>query len=86
MSPPECLRVTAYGAWKQAVKEGHKGIVNTAGNSDTGKVMLGICLNAGFPVISIVRNGAGKNWNRLEPNHVNTISVRICYGRDRLKS
>jgi len=52
--------ITAYGAWKQTVKEGHKGIVITAGNSDTGKAMLGICLKTDFPVISIVRNAEGK--------------------------
>ena len=52
--------ITAYAAWRQAIKEGHRGIVITAGNSDTGKAMLGFCLNAGLPVLSIVRNEEGK--------------------------
>ncbi len=52
--------ITAYSAFRQAVKEGHQGIVVTAGNSDTGRAMLGFCLNAGLPVISIVRNEEGK--------------------------
>ncbi len=52
--------ITPYGMWKQAITEGHQGIIITAGNSATGIAMLGICLNAGFPVISIVRNAAGK--------------------------
>jgi len=52
--------ITPYGMWRQAMKEGHQGIIITAGNSATGIAMLGICLNADFPVISIVRNAAGK--------------------------
>lgn len=52
--------ITPYAMWKQAIQEGHKGIINTAGNSSTGIAMLGICTNAGFPVISIVRNARGK--------------------------
>jgi NADPH:quinone reductase-like Zn-dependent oxidoreductase len=63
--------VTAYGAYKQAVKEGHQGIVITAGNSDTGRAMLGFCLNAGFPVISIVRNDESKTeLKALGASHV----------------
>lgn len=52
--------ITAYAAYKQALKEGHRGIVITAGNSATGKAMLGFALDAGMPVISIVRNQQGK--------------------------
>lgn len=52
--------ITAYGAYLQAVKEGHQGIVITAGNSNTGRAMLGFCLNAGMPVLSVVRNEKAK--------------------------
>jgi NADPH2:quinone reductase len=52
--------ITAYAAWKQIVKEGHQGIVITAGNSDTGKAMLGFCQQFSFPVISIVRSEKAK--------------------------
>jgi NADPH2:quinone reductase len=63
--------ITAYGAYKQAIKEGHQGIVVTAGNSDTGKAMLGFGLSAGFPVISIVRNDAGlQELKKLGAQHV----------------
>ena len=63
--------ITAYGAYKQAVKEGHKGIVITAGNSDTGKAMLGFALEAGLPAIAIVRNeNAKQELEDLGANHV----------------
>ena len=63
--------ITAYGAYKQAIKEGHKGIVVTAGNSDTGKAMLGFCLDAGFPVVAIVRNEEAKqDLEKLGAQHV----------------
>jgi NADPH2:quinone reductase len=52
--------ISAYAAYKQAIKEGHQGVVVTAGNSETGRAMLGFCLNDGLPVISIVRNEEGK--------------------------
>jgi NADPH:quinone reductase-like Zn-dependent oxidoreductase len=52
--------ITPYGMWRQSMKEGHQGMIITAGNSATGIAMLGICLNADFPVISIVRNAKGK--------------------------
>ena len=53
--------ITPYAFWKQAILEGHKGIISTAGNSATGIAMLGICIDAGFPIISIVRNQQGKH-------------------------
>ena len=63
--------ITPYSAWKQAVQEGHKGIVITAGNSDTGKAMLGICIHANLPVISIVRNDQGKlDLEKIGAKHV----------------
>lgn len=63
--------ITAYGAYKQAVKEGHQGIVVTAGNSDTGKAMLGFCQDAGYPAIALVRNQeAKKQLEKLGAQHV----------------
>lgn len=52
--------ITAYAAYKQFLKEGHQGVVITAGNSDTGKAMLGFALNANLPAISIVRSQESK--------------------------
>ena len=46
---------------KQIIKEGHKGIICTAGNSATGRAMLGVCLAYNIPVISIVRNNIAKS-------------------------
>ena len=48
--------ITPYAFLKHAMSEGHKGIVCTAGNSATGKSMLGICLINKFPIVSIVRS------------------------------
>jgi NADPH2:quinone reductase len=63
--------ITAYGAYKQAVKEGHKGIVVTAGNSDTGKAMLGFCQYNELPIIAIVRNEEAKlELEKLGAKHV----------------
>ncbi|CAM4046062.1 NADPH:quinone reductase [Pedobacter westerhofensis] len=63
--------ITAYGAWKQLTDEGHKGVVITAGNSDTGKAMLGICQHADVPVIAIVRNEQGrKELEELGARHI----------------
>lgn len=52
--------ITPYGFLQQVSAEGHKGILSTAGTSATGIAMLGICLANNFPLISIVRNEAGK--------------------------
>jgi NADPH2:quinone reductase len=72
--------ITAYGAYKQAVKEGHEGMVITAGNADTGRAMLGFCLNAAFPVISIVRNeDSKKELEALGASHV------LIQGTDKFK-
>lgn len=51
--------ITPYGMYRQAMAEGHQGIIVTAGNSATGQAMLGICQHADIPVIAIVRNEAG---------------------------
>ncbi len=52
--------ITPYAFLKQAISDGHSGILCTAGNSATGKAMLGICLFNKFPIVSIVRNEKGK--------------------------
>ncbi len=52
--------ITPYAFLKQIKKEGHKGIIATAGNSATGRAMLGICIAYDIPIISIVRNEASK--------------------------
>lgn len=52
--------ITPYSYLKQVIKDEHKGIICTAGNSATGKAMLGICIKYGFPLISIVRTEKGK--------------------------
>lgn len=63
--------ITAYGAYKQAIKEGHQGIVITAGNSDTGKAMLGFCQDAGYAAIALVRNEEAKQeLEKLGAQHV----------------
>ena len=52
--------ITPYAFWKQAVSEGHTGILCTAGTSATGLAMLGVCRAYGVPLVSIVRTAAGK--------------------------
>jgi len=63
--------ITAYAAYRQIIKEGHQGIVVTAGNSDTGKAMLAFCQQSSLPVISIVRNEkAKKELEKLDATNV----------------
>jgi len=52
--------ITAFAFLKQAMSDGHKAIISTAGNSATGMAMLGICLAYNFPVVSIVRSEKGE--------------------------
>jgi len=52
--------ITPYAFLQQVSAEGHKGILSTAGTSATGIAMVGICLANNFPLISIVRNEAGR--------------------------
>jgi NADPH:quinone reductase len=52
--------VTPYAFFQQIQQEGHQGIINTAGNSATGKAMIGIGIAYYFPVISLVRNEQSK--------------------------
>ncbi len=52
--------ITPFAFLKQVSSEGHKAIISTAGNSATGIALLGFCLAYSFPIISLVRNEAGK--------------------------
>jgi NADPH:quinone reductase len=52
--------ITSYAFIKQVQQQGHNGIICTAGNSATGVAMLGMAQLYNIPVISIVRNEAGK--------------------------
>lgn len=52
--------ITPYAFLKQAQQERHRGVLVTAGTSATGIAMLGIALAYGVPIVSIVRNAAGK--------------------------
>ena len=52
--------VTPYAFRMESLREGHAGIISTAGTSTTGIMMLGIALTLKFPLISIVRNKKGK--------------------------
>ena len=54
--------ITPYAFLKQITKEGHRGVICTAGNSSTGCAMLGICSANDVPIISIVRNEEAKKY------------------------
>ena len=63
--------ITPYAFYKQILKEGHKGIICTAGNSATGRAMLGVCLAYNFPIISLVRNNKAKSeLEALDSTHI----------------
>jgi NADPH:quinone reductase-like Zn-dependent oxidoreductase len=63
--------ITAYAACQQLTKEGHQGVVITAGNSDTGKALLGFALEAGLPVLSIVRSDKARlELEQLGAQHI----------------
>ncbi|WP_343631320.1 zinc-binding dehydrogenase [Fluviicola sp.] len=63
--------ITPYGFFKQAREEGHQGLIATAGTSATGLALLGICQASDFPIISIVRNEAGrKELEALGATHI----------------
>ena len=47
--------MTAWAMVNRAIKSGHKGIVQTAGASALGKMVIRICKEKSIPVISIVR-------------------------------
>ena len=52
--------ITPYAFLKQVQQELHQGILVTAGTSATGLAMLGIALAYEIPIVSIVRDAAGK--------------------------
>lgn len=52
--------ITPYAFRMESLKEGHAGIISTAGSSTTGIMMLGVAQALDFPLISIVRNGKGR--------------------------
>jgi NADPH2:quinone reductase len=52
--------ITTYAFAQQALAEGHRAVLVTAGNSATGLAMLGIGQSLGLPIVSIVRNQKGK--------------------------
>jgi len=52
--------IASYVFFKEVKREGHEGIVCTAGTSATGRAMLGVCSAYNVPLISIVRNEKGK--------------------------
>jgi NADPH:quinone reductase len=52
--------ITPFAFWKQAATEGHQGILITAGTSATGIAMLGLALAKQIPVVSVVRDEAGR--------------------------
>lgn len=63
--------VTPYAFRMESLKEGHTGIISTAGTSTTGIMMLGIALTFKFPLISIVRNEEGRQLlKELGAEHV----------------
>lgn len=63
--------ITPYAFIKQVQKDGHKGIITTAGTSATGRAMLGLCNAFNIPHISIVRNEEGKKQlEELNAKHV----------------
>jgi NADPH:quinone reductase len=66
--------ITPLAFLKQVIKEGHTGIISTAGNSATGVALLGFCLNYNFPLISIVRNEDGRK--ELETLGAQNIAVQ----------
>lgn len=63
--------ITPYAFLEQVREEGHAGIIATAGNSATGKAMLGICKYKKFPLLSIVRDEEGrKELEALGAEHI----------------
>jgi NADPH2:quinone reductase len=48
--------VTAYAFLEQAVAEGHRGVIVTAGNSATGRAMVALARRRGIPILLIVRS------------------------------
>jgi NADPH2:quinone reductase len=51
---------TAFAFLEQAIAEGHRGIIVTAGNSATGRAMAVLARRRGIPILVIVRNETAK--------------------------
>jgi NADPH:quinone reductase-like Zn-dependent oxidoreductase len=52
--------MTAYAFAKQAMADGHRGVLVTAGTSATGIALLGVAQSFGLPVVTLARDEAGK--------------------------
>jgi len=66
--------MVAYAFYKHAALSPGKGVIATAGESLTGKAILGIAQEKDIPIISIVRDDAEKQ--RLEPFGAKNILVQ----------
>jgi NADPH:quinone reductase-like Zn-dependent oxidoreductase len=63
--------VTAYAFLRQAVEDGHRGIVATAGNSATGRALAEFARRETIPVVSVVRSPTARGeLERLGASHV----------------
>jgi NADPH:quinone reductase len=63
--------ITAYAFLRQIVDEGHRGIIATAGNSATGRMLVELARREGIPALAIVRSPAAQEeLGRLGVSHV----------------
>jgi NADPH:quinone reductase-like Zn-dependent oxidoreductase len=72
--------MTAYAFAKQAMADGHRGVLVTAGTSATGIALLGIAQSFGLPVVALARNEAGKK--RLRELGAEDVSAQGDEGFD----
>lgn len=74
--------ITPYAFLQQAIGEGHKALIITAGNSATGRAMIGICNACNFPYITLVRSAESEA--ALEPLAARNVLVQRDpnFGRD----
>lgn len=66
--------ITPYAFLQQVIREGHKALIITAGNSATGRAMIGICNACNFPYITIVRSAGSEA--ALEPLGARNVLVQ----------
>lgn len=66
--------MTAYAFARQALADGHRGLLITAGTSATGIALLGLALRWGLPVVTIARDGAGRE--RLRALGAEAVAVQ----------
>ncbi len=50
--------ITGYAFLRQIVDEGHRGVIATAGNSTSGRMLLELARREGIPALAIVRSAA----------------------------